>query len=63
MFQYSRYGIQDKELFASIYASFINWCKSIVKEGTFSTYMDGEPVCYSNGLELSYSMYLGGQQG
>lgn len=49
MFKFSKYGIKDIEFFSWWYADFISWCKSIVKTGTFSTYCDGEPVCFSNG--------------
>lgn len=58
MFGFSEYGIKNKELFCRIYSDFIEWCKSKVITGTFSTYMDGEPVCFSQGIELSYKLYL-----
>lgn len=58
MFRYSPYGIKSPAIFSVVYEGFINWCKSQVKEGIFSTYCDGEPVCYSNGVELSYRQYL-----
>lgn len=58
MFEYSEHGIKNKEVFCRIYADFIEWCGSRVKSGTFSTYVDGEPVCFSNGAEISYRLYL-----
>ena len=58
MFKFSQHGIKDQELFCNLYSDFIKWCKGIVTSGTFSTYCDGEPVCFSYGAELSYSMYL-----
>ena len=58
MFKFSEHGIKNKELFCKIYSDFIEWCKSVVFEGTFSTYMDGEPVCFSQGVELTYRDYL-----
>ncbi len=57
-FRFSPHGIESKELFCKFYADFIEWCKSVVSEGCFSTYMNGEPVCFSRGLELSYRVYL-----
>ena len=58
MFKFSEYGVKNKELFQMIYGDFIQWCRTIVSTGTFSTYCDGEPVCFSYGNELSYRDYL-----
>jgi hypothetical protein len=58
MFNFSSAGIDDSELFTRIYEDFINWCKQQLPSGTFSTYCDGEPVCYSCGIAISYSEYL-----
>lgn len=58
MYNFSKAGIKNKELYCRIYADFISWCKSIVPSGTFSTYSDGEPACFYLGVELSYSNFL-----
>lgn len=57
MFRFSEHGVENPEIYGRIYADFIEWCKTKVKSGTFSTYVDGEPVCFSNGVELSYRLY------
>jgi hypothetical protein len=58
MFKFSPYGIKDSNLWQMIYGDFIEWCKTQVTAGTFSTYCNGEPVCMCCGFELSYRMYL-----
>lgn len=58
MFRYSGAGIKNVEIYNRIYKDFVEWCKTVVKQGTFSTYCDGEPVCFSGGIELTYRMYL-----
>ena len=62
MYKFSEYGIKNQVLFNKLYSDFITWCKSKVSEGTFSTYCDGEPVCFSCGCELSYRMFLNGKK-
>jgi hypothetical protein len=58
MFKFSQAGVKDPELFGRLYKDFIDWCKQQVTSGTFSTYCNGEPVCLSGGIEISYSAYL-----
>lgn len=58
MFRFSEHGVKNQEAYSIAYADFIEWCKTKVESGTFSTYVDGEPVCYCAGLEMSYRMYL-----
>lgn len=58
MFKFSEHGIENKQLFCTVYADFIEWCKGKLSSGTFSTYMDGEPVCFNAGVELKYRMFL-----
>lgn len=58
MFKFSKHGIKNKEAFCVAYIDFIEWCKSKLQQGTFSTYCDGEPVCFCAGFELSYRTYL-----
>lgn len=58
MFEFSKFGIDNKDVYCRIYSDFIAWCKNQVKSGMFSTYTNGEPVCFSNGLEISYRIYL-----
>jgi len=53
-FKFSKYGIKNKDLFCRLYAGFIKWCKSELPEGIFSTYMDGEPYCSCQGVEITY---------
>jgi len=57
MFEFSKFGVKNEKLFCSIYADFIAWCKSKATSGTFSTYMDGEPVFMCNGIEVSYRQF------
>jgi len=57
MFKYSEHGIKNKEIFKRLYVDFIEYCKSKTNQGTFSTYMDGEPVFFSRGTEFSYRKY------
>ena len=58
MFTFSRYGVKDINIYNRIYCDFIDWCKAKVKAGTFSTYTNGEPVCFSGEMELSYRTFL-----
>jgi hypothetical protein len=58
MFKFSEYGVKNPEIYSRVYADFIDWCKTKVKSGTFSTYMDGEPVCLSAGREIPYRVFL-----
>ena len=58
MFKFSEHGIKNKEAYKEAYADFIEWCKNKLSSGIFSTYMDGEPVCFCSGLEVSYRAYL-----
>lgn len=58
MFKFSEYGVKNIEAYSIAYSGFINWCKTKVKSGIFSTYMDGEPVCISGGIEISYRAFL-----
>ena len=62
MFKFSEFGVKNTEIYSNIYSDFIVWCKTKVKGGTFSTYMDGEPVCYSGGIEISYRAFLANQE-
>ena len=57
MFKFSEHGIKDQNLFCMMYADFIKWCMEKATQGTFSTYMDGEPVFFSSGAEVSYRQY------
>lgn len=57
MFQFSEYGIKNIEAYKIAYSDFIEWCRARAKQGTFSTYMDGEPVFLTLGTEVSYSHY------
>lgn len=57
MFKFSENGITNIEAYQLAYSDFIEWCKTKAKQGTFSTYMDGEPVFLSLGAEVSYSQY------
>lgn len=57
-FKYSEHGIKNKEIYERIYSDFIEWCKTKASGGTFSTYMDGEPVFMFAGIEISYSSFL-----
>lgn len=57
MFNYSKAGVKNIEVYNRIYKGFVEWCKTIIKHGTFSTYCDGEPVCFSDGNEITYRMY------
>ena len=63
VFKFSEHGVKNQEAYITAYADFIEWCKSILPQGTFSTYMDGEPVCFCAGLELSYRTYLKSKRG
>ncbi len=58
MFKFSKHGIKNKDSFELAYINFIEWCKRILPSGTFSTYVDGEPVCFYQGTELTYRDYL-----
>ena len=58
MFKFSEHGIENKDLFCSIYSGFVDYCKGNFPSGTFSTYCDGEPVFIQCGFEFSYSRYL-----
>ena len=58
MFKFSEYGVKNIEIYSNIYSDFIDWCKTKVKSGTFGTYMDGEPVCFSGGIEIPYRAFL-----
>lgn len=57
-FRFSECGITNPEMYSNIYADFIEWCKTKVNSGTFSTYADGEPVCLCVGIEIPYRVYL-----
>ncbi|QUH22206.1 hypothetical protein [Alkaliphilus sp. B6464] len=58
-FKFSEHGIKNENLFIELYSDFIEWCKSKVPSGIFSTYVDEEPICFSSGgIELSYRTYL-----
>lgn len=57
MFEYSKAGVKNINAYNMAFAGFINWCKSLVTAGTFSTYCDGEPVCFCGGQEITYRMY------
>ena len=63
MFSYSKAGVKNIDTYNMAHKGFIDWCKSHVNSGTFSTYCDGEPVCFSSGLELSYRIYLAARNG
>lgn len=63
MFGYSKAGVKNIDIYNIAHKGFIDWCKSLLNHGTFSTYCDGGPVCFSSGLELSYRMYLVAQNG
>lgn len=58
MFRYSKAGVKDIKLFELLFFDFIAWCKTVVNHGTFSTYCDGEPVCFSDGDAMGYREYL-----
>lgn len=58
MFKFSEHGVENPEIYSKVYADFIEWCKTKVKSGIFSTYMDGEPVCLSVGIEIPYREFL-----
>jgi hypothetical protein len=58
MFRFSEHGVKNQEAYSIAYADFIEWCKTKVKSGTFSTYMDGEPVCFCAGVEIPYRAFL-----
>lgn len=58
MFRFSEYGVKDIDVYSRIYSEFIEWCKKKVKTGTFSTYTNGEPVCFSGGIEIPYRAFL-----
>ena len=62
MFNFSEHGIKDVYIYSKVYKDFIEWCKTKVRTGTFSTYVDGEPVCFSKGIEISYREYLANQK-
>jgi len=55
MFNFSKVGVENENLYSSRYSDFIKWCKSVFIRGTFSTFEDGEPVFFGEGAELSYS--------
>ena len=57
MFEFSEHGIKNPGIYKRLYAEFINYCKTKAKQGTFSTYMEGEPVFFCLGNEFSYSQY------
>jgi len=58
MFKFSEAGIKNKDIFSWIYSDFIEWCKDNFTHGTFSTYCDGEPAFFSDGMEISYRNYM-----
>ena len=57
MFKFSKYGVKNISIYFALYGDFINWCKTKVKVGTFSTYTNGEPVCFSEGIEIPYRSF------
>lgn len=58
MFKFSKAGVKNPDIFERIYKDFIDWCREQLPSGTFSTYCDGEPVCFCNGAEIPYSAFL-----
>lgn len=62
VYVFSPWGIQDTEDFCAKNQNFIDYCKATFPQGTFSTYVDGEPVFLIGDMEFSRTSYLAMQR-
>lgn len=57
-YKFSPWGIRKTEDFCAKNQDFIDYCKATFTRGTFTTYVDGEPVFLIGDIEISKTDYL-----